>query len=799
MFNLRGIAWKLCKAAKVHVLTSIFIIALSISLIVTMASYVTNAKEQLDANIDAMFGEMDLLAGYDYGESVSTELLSAVVAMPEVEMVSPLALKMTDIEEISSVYTLGVENDDLVKSRYHFTADLTADTVVLSELLAKMLTVEVGAPVTLDGKVYEVAEVLPTPQGTEPVNMAFVERGKLVEADSEGTFMLIQSEVPDVVATSIKELADGIRIDIVDDYDFVKINLLTLGILIVLLSVFVLFISAMLLMSTMQLVMTKIKEQLMILRSLGASVQQIGKLVQQQLLLIVSVGVVSGFILSVGFVKWGLPKITLLLKLPEATASYPFLIALPIIVFIGCSLLFYMGWQVRKALKILPMQLKEEAIEKPFVLTKWKAMFAGAMTVIGCMLLLVGQTDATGVAALQIVFGSIILSLTVLFMMPYLFQWLLNSTLKPVRRIFGKEAYLALQQLIPQVKMNMKVVLSLVGLMVILVFGSAALKTLQTNDTNYLNERYKSAMILENVTRDETFKYSFVEELMEIEGLNIMSIVGRGGGIFVDTKDTHWYDLEAIDFDEFGIPSNPQQMIVSDTLAAAEQLKVGDWITPTFYDWYTEQKLLQGPMEIVKILPSKYNQQSIYLDWTAEFAKNTIIVREVHLEKVVNATALAQLEDLLSYYPNVQLLEKSVALKQSEEMFYQRWGLFVSVFVLLLVATVVGIIQTLLHMIYTNRSQYTIQRLLGLTPNGLIKLLCLQVLTFILYGISVGLIVGILLTRLIAVIDSGSSISFDYMTVGIVSGGLLICMLVVFGLQGYLLSRRKLAMEMTYL
>lgn len=799
MFNLRGIAWKLCKAAKVHVLTSIFIIALSISLIVTMASYVTNAKEQLDANIDAMFGEMDLLAGYDYGESVSTELLSAVVAMPEVEMVSPLALKMTDIEEISSVYTLGVENDDLVKSRYHFTADLTADTVVLSELLAKMLTVEVGAPVTLDGKVYEVAEVLPTPQGTEPVNMAFVERGKLVEADSEGTFMLIQSEVPDVVATSIKELADGIRIDIVDDYDFVKINLLTLGILIVLLSVFVLFISAMLLMSTMQLVMTKIKEQLMILRSLGASVQQIGKLVQQQLLLIVSVGVVSGFILSVGFVKWGLPKITLLLKLPEATASYPFLIALPIIVFIGCSLLFYMGWQVRKALKILPMQLKEEAIEKPFVLTKWKAMFAGAMTVIGCMLLLVGQTDATGVAALQIVFGSIILSLTVLFMMPYLFQWLLNSTLKPVRRIFGKEAYLAFQQLIPQVKMNMKVVLSLVGLMVILVFGSAALKTLQTNDTNYLNERYKSAMILENVTRDETFKYSFVEELMEIEGLNIMSIVGRGGGIFVDTKDTHWYDLEAIDFDEFGIPSNPQQMIVSDTLAAAEQLKVGDWITPTFYDWYTEQKLLQGPMEIVKILPSKYNQQSIYLDWTAEFAKNTIIVREVHLEKVVNATALAQLEDLLSYYPNVQLLEKSVALKQSEEMFYQRWGLFVSVFVLLLVATVVGIIQTLLHMIYTNRSQYTIQRLLGLTPNGLIKLLCLQVLTFILYGISVGLIVGILLTRLIAVIDSGSSISFDYMTVGIVSGGLLICMLVVFGLQGYLLSRRKLAMEMTYL
>lgn len=797
MFHLRGIAWKLCKAAKVHVMTSIFIIALSISLIVTMASYVTNAKEQLDANIDAMFGEMDLMAGYNYGETFYTELLNEVVALPEVGMVSPLALKLTEIEEISSVYTLGVENDDLVKSRYHFTADLTADTVVLSELLAKMLVVQVGETVTLDAKMYEVTEVLPTPQGAEPMNMALVKRNELVEAGSEGTFMLIQSEVPDIVATTIKELAEGIRIDIVDDYDFVKTNLLTLGILIVLLSVFVLLISAMLLMSTMQLVMTKIKEQLMILRSLGASSQQIAKIVEQQLLLIVGLGVVSGFILSLGFVRVGLQKITVLMKLPEATVSYPFLIALTIIAVIGCSLLLYMGWQVRKALQILPMQLKEEAIEKPFVLTKWKAIFSGVLTVTGGFLLLVGQTDGSGVAALQIVFGSIILSLVVLFMMPYIFQWLLNSTLKPVRRVFGKEAYLALQQLIPQIKMNMKVVLSLVGLMVILVFGSAALKTLHTNNIDYINERYKSDLLLYNATTDEKFKYSFVEELKQIEGVNVMSVEGGSGSFFIG-DDLDWYDPVAMDFDELGIASNPQQIIVTEKLATTEQVQVGDWITPTFYDWQNEKEVLLDPMEIVKVVPNHF-YHGAYFDWESEVAQKYMMLRNVHIEQLEDATVLAQLEDLLSYYPNVQLLEKSVELEQLDEMMYQRWGLFIGVYVLLLVATVVGIIQTLLHMIYTSRSQYTIQRLLGLTPNGLIKLLCLQVLTFVLYGVSVGLIVGVILTRLMAVIDSGSLVVFDYTTVGILSGSLIICMLVVFGLQGYLLSRRKLVMEMTYL
>ena len=48
MFNMKTIAWKLCKAAKVHVATSIGIIMIAICLVVTMATYNFNAQKQLE-------------------------------------------------------------------------------------------------------------------------------------------------------------------------------------------------------------------------------------------------------------------------------------------------------------------------------------------------------------------------------------------------------------------------------------------------------------------------------------------------------------------------------------------------------------------------------------------------------------------------------------------------------------------------------------------------------------------------------------------------------------------------------
>ena len=81
--------------------------------------------------------------------------------------------------------------------------------------------------------------------------------------------------------------------------------------------------------------------------------------------------------------------------------------------------------------------------------------------------------ESDGKGALLIVIGSLSVLYIVLYMMPFLFSILLKLALQPVRKVFGKEAYLACQQLMPQVRKNMPIVLSIIGLMVILIFGTS--------------------------------------------------------------------------------------------------------------------------------------------------------------------------------------------------------------------------------------------------------------------------------------------------------------------------------------
>ncbi|AWE07324.1 hypothetical protein DCE79_08015 [Lysinibacillus sp. 2017] len=801
MFDLRAIAWKLCKAAKTHVITSISIIAVSICLIVTMATYIHNAKATLDANIDAMFGEMDILAGYDYGQGqyVSSELFETVQELPEVDAISPVSLEMTDINELSNVYTLGVENDALVKSRYHFEQDVTDETVIISELLAKTLTVTKGDSVTLNDKVYTVIEVLPTAMGAEPFNMAFVHNDELKESGFAALFMLIQTDEVETIAKALHTFDSQLRIDIVNDYDFVKMNLLTLLIFVVVLSVFVILITALLLLSTMQLLFTKLKEQLMILRSLGASTTQIAQLIRIQLVSIVALGLISGTMLSFVTIHFALPQFIKWMQLPEASTEFPIVLVLGIVFGIGLLLTGYMLMQVQKATNILPLQIVNDTEQRMFVLTKWKMIVVGIFAVMALLLVLGGQLDpGGGTGALQILFGSLLLALTVLYLIPFAFQWLLKGVLRPIRMIFGKEAYLACQQLIPQIRVNIKIVLTLVGLVVILVFGSSVLKSLQANDLVYLEERFEAQYILTNSASDIAVNSNILTELEQLPNTVVKRVRSYGNSLSLSlSADGEIFNFFAVNLSAYGVEgATENKIVITEKFANAENIAIGNFITPYFYGYSSGFMQQQGAFEVVKIIgKEEYLNNHAYIDLSSEYARNQLPLREIKLDTVDRG----QLDQLLSRYPMFHLIEKQEAIEQSNTMFYQRWSLFVGVFCVLLVTTTIGIIQTLMHLIYTNRAQYTIQRLLGLSPNGLVKYLCMQVLCFVLYGLVTGLLIGALLTRLVALIDKGGQIAFDFGTIGLVSAGLIFVLLIVFGLQGYMISRRKLSEEMVEL
>ena len=75
----------------------------------------------------------------------------------------------------------------------------------------------------------------------------------------------------------------------------------------------------------------------------------------------------------------------------------------------------------------------------------------------------------------------------------------------------------------------------------------------------------------------------------------------------------------------------------------------------------------------------------------------------------------------------------------------------------------------------------------------------MQVLTFTLYGLFNGFIIGALLMSIVKLIDQEGAIGLDYITIGLVSGGLLFLLFIVFGVQGVIISKRKLSEEILHL
>ncbi|KOY80512.1 ABC transporter permease [Lysinibacillus macroides] len=817
MFTMRTIAMKLFRAAWANVLMSISIITISICLVMTMTVYIWNANSQMKADIQALYGEMDLMVGYnpDQAKLLTTQQVEDFSTLAGVTQVSSISLAHTTVEQEKNIvfYTVGVENDDLVKSRYHFEVNLGPKDAILSENVARIFNKRVGDSIHIQSENFIVQEILPTIKGTDSPNIILLSNDIVKkwmnnsQPQTAGIFTLIKTDEgrAKVVGAEIKQLDKTLRVDIMNDYDLIKTNLQSLMVFMIVLSVFILLISSVLLLSTFQLLFYKMKEQLMILRALGASVQQVGRIVKLQLSLIISFGVMLGTTMSLLVIKIWLPQLISLLHLPDARTELPIVFVLVIALSSLLILQALTQWQVAKSSRLLPLQIASDNENLQLRWTKWKTIMVSIISVIAFLLFWQAQLVGTGSGqgALFILIGSLLVCGILLLLIPYLFKAILYIALKPIRKVLGKEAYLACQQLMPQVRKNMPIVLSIIGLMVILTFGSSLMKTLQHNELAYTESQYDTAIKIKNELDDPTLTPTI---LQEIEALpSVQYAYAQGNNTYIALQlGQKWLpeNYTTINIEKLvqmgklsKIEGNLQDgLIVTQSFAHHHHLSVGDRVTIGSYDFDAQQDRPTGELQIIGIIDAPIHHADLIVDWSSFLtARDYTIIEDIMVETANPDKALADLAFLKERWPALKFTDKATMIEQSNEMLFQRWSLFVGVFVILIAATCLGVLQTLLHTIYTKRSDYAIQRLIGLSPNGLMKLILTQVLSFVLYGLTVGTFIGLVLTTMLGFIEK---VSYDFLTLGITSIAFLAATLIVFALQGYWISRKKLAHEM---
>lgn len=796
MYTLRTISLKLFRAGLSHVLMTIVTVAIAVSLIVAMLSYTSSAQLKLEADTYEQYGDSHIEFGYEMEDAslLTTAQLQQVRNLDGVTAVAPVALNFTAQVEQFSPPVIGVGNDALTKSRYHFAADMAADEVIVSEMLLQTTGKSLGDTLTVAGKSMRIIETIHVPTSIVLAPRDMVLSTLQAPSDAEGKFALVatadQATYATTVGTAIGQLDKALRVDLQNDSEFVQRNVTSLRLFSGVLTAFILLIVGTLLLANFQLLFTKLNQQLTVLRAIGGTQRQVGKIVFVQVTTIIAMGVFIGTVAGVVMMQQGVPLLSQSLDLPPVATTIPWRAVLVAALVCFSVLQLFAMWQVRKSSRVLPFQLQQANTVKPLKWSARKSIVLSALVVLAALLLVVGLRENKPLVS---VVGTGLCTGVLLYLLPYGFTWGMRKLLPTVRH---KESYLALQQLIPQVRRNTPIILTLVGLMVILSFSTTTMKTATENGKAFLQSQYPTELI---ATYDLADKQgddvaAMLAAINEVDGVResyAESVITDHlvGEVYTGMQATTQVQEGIVITDAY---AKKMSLAVGDTLTITDRLE----IEPTI--WQGERVFQEGVYEdhsltlpITAITAEQTPHVAIYYSWATSDAFTKLPLAKLYVD--APATQLATIEQNLDL-PALHFSSKTERMAQEDMLGKQRYVLVIGTLVVLIVATLLGVLQTLWHAMYAKRGDYKIQRLLGLTPKGLQQFIVLQALAFIIYGVGAGLLLGALFTKLLwFAIEPTGGLLINFVALLGVAVLFIGVTAVFFSWQGHILRRLPIA------
>ncbi|WJX02647.1 FtsX-like permease family protein [Priestia aryabhattai] len=822
MKSLKGLAFRLFRANKFIVFSSILSIAIAAMLTLSMVLFSFNAQSTLKHELKQMYGDMDLSVGFNIDQSkvVSPSLTEQIAQNKNVEQLSRVSITHVTLDKIdSSTYTAGVENSDLAKSRYHFKQFLDHDSIAINKGLAKTLHAKVGDKVSIQGHSFTLVEIINDLDATgiapdmilmnQKTAQEYNRLNEHVHADA--TYLLIKAKKgTDVLTLSnqIKSYDKDLRIDVAEQDPFVKNNLQSLQVFVIVLSFLVLIVTSLLIISNFELLLYKMKNQFAIMRSLGATTKQISQLIFTQSIIINFSGICIGLLGTFLSQKYVYAWMGKFFKISSSPTQFHVGIALIIAL---CSFiiiqLFLLIPSYRSA-KILPLKVMQKNERLDFGYSKARVILFKILIGVSLFLLIASQVLPTrgeyGVFFLLI--AAVLVVLAFFIILPVWLPKILEGLLPFGQKIFGREYYIAIKNLIPQVKKNTLIVLTISSLMIIAVFGSVTLRTIQVNEQESLKNDFRAPIVvktrLSNTKIDSRELTKVVEKLPDVKSVSNFSTQGLAE---LQVKHKHIdMDYAVVDLQRLqaqGLMSQLKKkpadngLIISERFAKQNHLKVGQTVQVGEFSNTTQAVEPKGNYKVAAIEKKMIDSADAYVDWNngrlmaGDF--DSLYVDSAHIKDAVN-----ELEGIKSQFPEIKISNYEQSVKQATSMFYQRWGIFIVVIATLVVCTMVGVFNSLANNIYSKRKEYAVLRTMGVRPKGIRNIVLSQVTTYIIIGLIIGMVLGIILTYILLLVDPGKLI-IDYKVLAAVIVTMITCSTILFTYLGNKIGNQNISLEVT--
>jgi len=822
MKTLRGLAFRLFKSNKFIVFSSIVSIAISTMLVLSMMLFSINAQDTLKNQLKQSYGEMDLSVGFNMNqnETLTPNLIKEISQNKKVNKISKVSISHLNLNKINSeVYTVGVEDDYLAKSRYHFTQYLNKESVVMNKGLAKALNVKIGDKIFIEGKNYRLVEMVNdlTATGAAP-DMLFLNQ-KVVKKyiqtkqnnNAEATYLLIKAKKdinPLTLSSEIKSYNKKLRIDIAEQDYGMQSNLQSLRIFVVVLSVLILIVTSLIIISNFELLLYKMRNQFAIMRSLGASTKQISRIITIQSTIINASGISLGFILTL-FSQRSLYKLVEKILNISSTPSEFNIGAAVIIAIVTFSVIqLFLIIPSYRSTKVLPLKTMEKSEKLNFGYSKARVTVFKVLVGISLFLIVCSQVLPTretyGPAMLLISVVLVLLAFVLIFsiLLPKVLEWFLPYG----QKLFGREFYISIKNLIPQVRKNTVIILMISSLMIIAVFGSITLRTIQVSQQDQLKEDYATPILvgtrLDDTKINPTEFTKAVEKLPDVKSVSNFSTLGsaeyqnegRNMSMSYAVVDLKRLQAQGL-IPHLKVKAASNSLIVSKSFAKQSHLKVGEIVQ--LGEFSNEKQVVEpkGNYKVVDIEEQLLNSADAYVDWKnqklIDVSFYLLYVESKHIKNAVN-----QLEGLKGQYPEMKISNYEQSAKEADKMFYQRWGIFILVIATLIVSTMVGVFNSLVNNIYSKRKEFAVLRAMGVTPKGLRKVILSQVNLYIIIGLIIGTLMGLLTTFILLLVDPGKFV-IDYKVIITVSLSMLLGSTFIFWFVGNKISSQKLSVELT--
>ncbi|MGE6830840.1 ABC transporter permease [Priestia megaterium] len=831
MKTLRGLAFRLFKSNKFIVFSSIVSIAISTMLVLSMVLFSFNAQDTLKSQLKQTYGEMDLSVGFemDQGEILTSTLVEEIHQDKMVDKVSKVSIAHLNLNKLNtSIYTVGVENDYLAKSRYHFSKPLNKNSVAMNKGLAKDLHAKVGDKVLIENKTYTLAETVKDLSATGVAPDMLILNQKNVKdyiqakekSSAEATYLLIKAHKNKSalkLADRIKSYNKNLRIDIAEQDAGVQNNLQSLHTFIIVLSALVLIITSLILISNFELLLYKMRNQFAIMRSIGASAKQISKIIILQSTVINTVGTGVGFLLtfcSQRYLYSWLGKVSEISSFPS-DFNVGTAIILTVVMFVIIQ--FFLLIPAYRSTKVLPLKTMQtnEKINYGFSKTRivvFKVLLALSLfLVIGSQVFPTRGTYGPGMLLITV----ILVLLAFILIFPIIVTKGLKWFLPYGQKIFGKEFYIAAKNLIPQVKKNTMIILIICGLMIITVFGSITFRTIQINGLTYLKKEYAMPIIVETRLDDSKIDVEELtrkaEQLPNVKSVSNMS--NQGLGEILNSKKVADIRYNVVDlkrlqkqgllehFSYVKGSNKENSIIVSEKFAESHDLKVGQVLHLGMYVENQDESMIEGNIipkgdYVVTAIPNQLlDNNEAFLDWKSNKFKDVDFYR-LYIDATDVKAAVKEIEGLKSQYPELKVSSYDQSVNEANEMFYQRWGIFTVVIATLVVSTMAGVFNSLANNIYSKRKEFAVLRAMGMTPKSIRKVILSQVNLYITIGVICGIVMGLLVTLILLLMDPRKFV-IGYKTILSVVVSMLVVSTFLFSYVSRKVSRQDLSIELT--